>query len=296
MWEHKIGWSQGYPGLKFHMVEALSEDKDIQSYLQQLPPQIEANVVLDGINNPPLALFSKKYYNDINSISGEKKYDYCFIGSIKSNNKARQWVIEFAKKHFTNNSVFLNTDKDISNWKLLGDFDYTGKIEGFVPKNDGALNSKNGVYREIHENLFYFTSMKQSKYVLCPAGDTEWSFRFYETIMCKSIPIVESWHHTYRNYIESSINFKYILYQTINSNFKTSDDNYNSAVKINTLLFEKNFMWNKEVKDKYLILHVEYLIYLNKKEYQLNMHMNYKKQLELNPGGMEFMFSNPTKE
>jgi len=288
MWNHKIGWSQGYSGLKFHMVEAFNEHPNIKSYFQQLPPQITPSTVLKGINNPPLALFSNKYYNDINALSSEKKHDYCFIGSIKSNNKARQWVIEFAKKYFTNNSIFLNTDKDISNWKLLGDFDYTGKIEGFAPKNEVGLQLKNTVYREIHENLFYFTSMKQSKYVLCPAGDTEWSFRFYETLMCKSIPIVESWHHTYRNYIESSINFKYILYQSINNNFKISDDDYNSSIKKNTLSFEKNFIWNKELKDKYLKLLVEYLIFLNKKEYRMNVWMDYIKQIELNPDGMDF--------
>lgn len=47
--------------------------------------------------------------------------------------------------------------------------------------------------------------MCQSKFVLCPADDAPWSFRFYEVLMCKSILIVESWHHTYRTKEEANI-------------------------------------------------------------------------------------------
>ena len=39
---------------------------------------------------------------------------------------------------------------------------------------------------EVDNNKFYFETMTQSKFVLCPAGDAPWSFRFYETIMCHS--------------------------------------------------------------------------------------------------------------
>jgi len=52
--------------------------------------------------------------------------------------------------------------------------------------------SKQVQYRVVKENMYYFEKMCQSKFILCPAGDEPWSFRFYETLMCKSIPIVES--------------------------------------------------------------------------------------------------------
>ncbi len=78
--------------------------------------------------------------------------------------------------------------------------------------------------------------MYQSKFVLCPAGDAPWSFRFYEVLMCKSIPIVESWHHTYRTKEEANIKYKYILYQDI-ENVK-NDINYDDYVFENTKIFE----------------------------------------------------------
>ena len=73
--------------------------------------------------------------------------------------------------------------------------------------------------------------MCQSKFVLCPEGDAPWSFRFYEVLMCKSILIVESWHHTYRTKEEANINYKYILYQCIENDIN-SDDYVNENTKI----------------------------------------------------------------
>ena len=93
----ELGWCQVYMGLQYHMEEALIE-KNLQH--------------INATSAPPLALFSKKYYNDINKLNHDKKYDYCFIGSINSNYNARKWVIEFAKKNFTNNSIFVNTDNN----------------------------------------------------------------------------------------------------------------------------------------------------------------------------------------
>ena len=52
--------------------------------------------------------------------------------------------------------------------------------------------------------------MRKSLYVLCPAGDSAWSFRFYETLMCKSVPIVFTWHNTYRTKEESKLQYVYV--------------------------------------------------------------------------------------
>lgn len=95
-----------------------------------------------------------------------------------------------------------------------------------------------------------------SKFVLCPGGDAPWSFRFYEVLMCKSIPIVESWHHTYRTKEESKINYKYLLLENIENdiNYKKHEDDsrnailfyevgdgikYDDYVNENTKIFEK---------------------------------------------------------
>ena len=197
--ELELGWCTGYMALKYHKEEALME-KNIR------PINIDFS--------PPFAIFSRKYYNEINELNHDKIYDFCFIGSIETNHKARQWIIDFAKKYFTSNSIFINTDND-PNWVLLGTFDHSNKNLGFNPKKQPDNQSKHVQYRVIEENKVYFENMCQSKFVLCPAGDAPWSFRFYEVLMCKSIPIVESWHHTYRTPEEANLKYKYILHQNI---------------------------------------------------------------------------------
>jgi len=205
-----------YMGLQFHMAEALTESKQ----------------KLKASSWPTYALFSKGYCNEIDELNHEKKYDYCFIGSIKSAPEKRKWVIEFAKSHFTSNSVFVNTDKD-PNWISLGSFDNSHLNLGYCPKNEPNNQSKHVQYRKVKENVFYFETMCQSKFILCPAGDAPWSFRFYEVLMCKSIPIVETFHHTYRTLEESKINYKYLIYNNLESDKIVYDD----YVKENTELF-----------------------------------------------------------
>jgi hypothetical protein len=212
-----LGWCQGYMALHYHMEEALIE-KNLESH--------------NATHCPPIALFSRKYYNEISELNHDKIYDFCFIGSINSNYEKRKWVIDFAKKYFTDKSIFINTD-DNPNWTLLGSFDYSNEKLGYCPKNMIDNQSRKVQYRIVKENIEYFGKMCKSKYCLCPAGDTPWSFRFYEVLMCKSIPIVESWHHTYRTKEEANINYKYVLYENIEK-----DINYDEYINHNTRIFE----------------------------------------------------------
>jgi hypothetical protein len=226
--ELKLGWSQSYNGLEYHLQEAYNEK----------------NINKKTSKNPPYAIFSNKYYNSIDELTKkyeEKKYDYCFIGSINSCLKKRLWILEFVKKYFTINSIFINTDIDNNNnkWKSLGIFDLSDKNLGYCPKKQKNNQSKDVQYRIVSDNLFYFQTMCDSKFVLCPAGDSEWSFRFYEVMMCKSIPIVETYHNTYRTKEEAEINYKYILSTDIDNinNINNNNNIYNEYVDNNTQIF-----------------------------------------------------------
>lgn len=191
---------------------------------------------------PPIALFSRHYYNEINNLNHNKIHDFCFIGSINSCYNRREWVINFAKQNFTSNSIFINTDND-PQWKILGEFDYSNLNLGYCPKLQNNNQSKQVQYRIVKDNLYYFKKMCQSKYTLCPAGDAPWSFRFYEVLMCKTIPIVESWHHTYRTKDESNIKYKYILFNDIIKDIQT-EIQYNDYVNENTKIFENYHLLN----------------------------------------------------
>lgn len=209
---------QSYFALQFHMEEAL----------------IEKNMNPNRANrNPKYALFSNKYYNDINNLNHDKIYDFCFIGSINSNPTARRWVIEFAKKYFTEKSIFINTDNN-PEWESLGTFDLSFTQIGYCPKNQHDNQSRHVQYRVVSENVYYFETMCQSIFVLCPGGDAPWSFRFYEVLMCKSLPIVETIHHTYRTIDESKINYRHILSDNI-----TTEIPYDEYINENIQLFEK---------------------------------------------------------
>ena len=210
-------------GLEYHMQDALIEKgQDPNS----------------ATWSPPVAIFAKKYYDDIDALDHTKKYDFCFIGSINSSHYQRAWAINFAKQYFTSNSIFINTDND-PEWKLLGDFDLSNKSLGYCPQAQ-PLNQSRGVqYRVVEENRFYFETMCQSNFVLCPAGDSPWSFRFYETIMCKSVPIVITWHHTYRTAEEATFPYKYVLAGEIEDFIgKPCED----MVEENTKLFQEKHL------------------------------------------------------
>ena len=193
-----LGWCQGYMGLKYHAEDAFFE-KGITRVCSPAPPY---------------TLFAINYINKIKSLDHTKIYDYCFIGSINNSSSInRRWVIEFASTYFTENSIFINTDNS-KDWKSLGVFDKTlTDTPRFNPRTHPSNQSRSAQWRDVSENQYYFETMCKSKFCLCPAGDASWSFRFYEALMCETIPIVTSWHHTYRTREEASIPYRYYLKQ-----------------------------------------------------------------------------------
>lgn len=61
----------------------------------------------------------------------------------------------------------------------------------------------------LEQNDEYLRAMCRSQFTLCPGGDQPWSYRFFEAIMCKSIPIVENDLSTGRNKVERDIGYRY---------------------------------------------------------------------------------------
>lgn len=191
-----------YKGFEYHIEEAIKESgKEIHR-----------------TSDPRVAIFSRKYFESIQSINSEKKYDYCFIGNISSNydfGVHRLWVINFAKQNFTSNSIFVNTEN--KPWESLGVFDYTNdsNFVRFCPRDHRNNQSKEAQYRVISENMDYFRTMRQSKFTLCPRGDAPWSYRFYECLMCGTIPVVEKEEHTFRTKEEGCIDYRYLMFNDL---------------------------------------------------------------------------------
>lgn len=151
----------------------------------------EIGIELDEYNHQ-VALFPKRFYEAVRSFGGEKKYDFCFIGAFRVDAETearRRWLIDFIRSHFSEKSYLQFTDKRTKlEYEALGVFDYTLRRDGFVPK-EVPIEKRN--FFDSH----YYQIMCQSQFALCPAGDRRWSMRFYEALMCKSIPILESRLH-----------------------------------------------------------------------------------------------------
>jgi hypothetical protein len=138
------------------------------------------------------AIFPQRFYIAIQALDHTKIFDYCFIGACRPDALTaarRAWLIEFVKARFSPKSYLQFTDKETkTGYTPLGEFDFTLRRSGFVPK-EVPLEQRN--FFDEH----YYRVMCQSQFTLCPAGDRRWSMRFYEAIMCKSIPILRSRIH-----------------------------------------------------------------------------------------------------
>jgi len=109
------------------------------------------------INNIKTPLIFPIYLLDyINKLNKNKEIDYNFVGTIIPH---RNWIKK--KKYQTHNSIIKS-----SNY-------------GRDPKKKYEIDKE------------YYDIMCKSKFTLTPTGDCPWSYRFFEAIMCLSIPILE---------------------------------------------------------------------------------------------------------
>jgi len=152
-------------------------------------------------------LFPLELVEKIESINLNKNLDFCFVGRAFKSRKRwddkkyrESWFLDWVRKNFTDQSYFDACIKPelLKYWPTLGKYDYT-------------KNPKKYINHESIENFDsrYFLPMKESKFVLAPAGDSPWSWRFYEAMLCKAIPIVQHSDHSWRNekYKEIPFNF-----------------------------------------------------------------------------------------
>ena len=203
----------------------------IESQIEKMITQGEE--IKNLIIKDEYAIYPKRYYERVRPLTFNKYIDFCFIGTIdidKQTQENRKWILEFIKRKFTDFSYLEFTDKAInSHYIPMGTYDVTKKSHGMVPK---LLSLK----RQSEFDINYFTKLAASKFCLCPAGDAFYSMRFYEALMCKSIPIVKYKNETYRTREEKDLDYKYYL-TTDKHIFREElvEHNYNIFMKYHTL-------------------------------------------------------------
>ena len=164
------------------------------------------------------AILPKRLFELVGSLSQTKKYDFCFIGSFAIRPavvKSRGWILPFIRRKFGPQSFLQFTDSITRrDHKLFGPYDRTKSHIGFVPREEPMAERG-------YLDKNYYQVMSESLFTLCPAGDDPWSMRFYEALVCRSIPIVNSFSEAARTPKEAQLGYKFL---TTNSEFVFRED------------------------------------------------------------------------
>ena len=151
----KINFNENYQSfyLKHAINELLNERENNANSIKMFKEDH-----LDGcnyINNIKIPLTFPMYIvNHTNKLCKNKDLDYNFIGTITNK---REWI----KKYKKNTSII-----------------------------DSSSYGRD-VLKKYEIDKDYYNIISKSKFTLTPTGDCPWSYRFFEAIMCLSIPILD---------------------------------------------------------------------------------------------------------
>ena len=116
-----------------------------------------------------------------------KIYDFSFVGIYTNSRKII--INDWLNNKFRSKKIINNKFSYLKNLVI----EKTIKREYFDSSKILILSSKKGrkFPKKSWDNNYYNILLK-SKFVLCPSGDFIWSYRFFESILCGAIPIVEN--------------------------------------------------------------------------------------------------------
>lgn len=149
----KINFNEKYQ--LFYLKKALNEmvDEKENNIIKNI--NIDHHNGCNYINNIQVPLTFPIYILDYtNKLDKNKELDYNFFGTITNK---RNWI----KKYNKHNSIIKHSNYGRDN-----------KTKYEIDKD-------------------YYNIMCKSKFTLTPTGDCPWSYRFFEAIMCLSIPVLE---------------------------------------------------------------------------------------------------------
>ncbi|MEO7570824.1 MAG: exostosin family protein [Acidimicrobiales bacterium] len=155
---------------------------------------------------PTKLLYPRSFVEGVNALPDDKRFDYSFMGALYRPEvfPHRAWVLDFARRRFTDRSHLVLSESPPEH-RRLGSFDHTTEAQGvWVPK-EVPWGERD------YFNPVFFQVLRQSQFALCPAGDLPWSQRFFEAVMCRSIPIVSDPEHAGRHDHERAIGYRMYL-------------------------------------------------------------------------------------
>jgi len=217
----------------------------------------ETNSSTTCINDHPgdllkYAIYPRSMFKKVVEITKTtpKKYNYCFVGAASCNlrpenfpkggcsMKKRDWIRSFIDQYFDDDSylAFTDTYSDKRHGYIArGKFDKTLEYHGFYPK---------GTQREKLLTRFdegYWRVMASCKFVLTPAGDADWSMRFYEALAAGAIPVVNSANDYVRSSHEAILPYQvsHTQHHEAELELEFSPARMTKAIRINRQIFER---------------------------------------------------------
>lgn len=185
--------------------------------LQQDPERAKAKCCGEGNNDGNSSVYIRWPRNHVEAAlalwqAGNKTMDFTFSGGIEGGsnvNRSREWVVPFATKYFTPNSIFVDTSADVETYEVLNaiwDQTLLRAEDAFVPRNTEEKACDKSTC-----DPKYLQDLAEAQFALAPAGDEPWSMRFFEAIMSGAIPILEDTLHAGRSQPERALGYYYFL-------------------------------------------------------------------------------------
>ena len=162
-----------------------------------------------------------------------REHRYSFAGLVTPNRK--ELIGNWIKSNITTRTIRLPSQTSLISKLKRRLFSLTGHDET-QRKQVGSLmfwSSTRGRSFPIKSwDDDYFDVLSNSQFVLCPSGDYVWSYRFFESILCGAIPIVEKGCNAYQG-------FRFLNFQDKVKDARWSEEdaehNYNLCVEKITL-------------------------------------------------------------
>ena len=192
-----------------------------------------------GINKPiiiPASISSYLY----GQWKKEKKYQFSFAGliTLQRKNLLQKWLdINFKDSGLT----VVNKQHPV--WEALKKLVTSFRIPITSKTKYGKLliwNSNRGrLFPGKSWDEAYYRTLLDSNFVLCPNGDFIWSYRFFESILCGAIPVIEEYCPAYQGF-----KFRYIDEQIHINEWTIEDAEFNYNLAVERLVLSKGELEN----------------------------------------------------
>lgn len=152
-----------------------------------------------GVISKPL-IFPVSMVNMLKSrweIKRNIKFSFCGLMTDKRGSVIKKWSVEKLGKGIEITSYGAIGQKLLSVWSKL-------KLHNILKNKYNDLfiwsSSAGRNFPRKSWDKDYYKLLLNSKFVLCPSGDYIWTYRFFESIMCGAIPIVEETCSAYEGF------------------------------------------------------------------------------------------------